>query len=85
MATAIQAATGDDLGYEPKKAGHELERKEARPMKNTNSPGFSFTTLLSPAALRIELLGAVILVLLAGRMLPGFATVLRQFSQFFFP
>lgn len=54
-------------------------------MKNTNSLGFSFTTLLSPAALRIELLGAVILVLLAGRMLPGFATVLRQFSQFFFP
>ena len=93
MATAIQAATGDDLGYEQKKAGHELEKKETRPptlrkggvvmMKNTNSHGFSF--LLSPAALRVELLGAVALVLVAGRLLPGFATVLRQFSTFFFP
>jgi hypothetical protein len=78
MATAIRAATGEDLG-------HELERKEARPMKNTHSSGFSLTTLLSPAALRIELLGAVTLVLVAGRLLPGVATVLRQFSQFFFP
>ncbi len=49
------------------------------------SHGFSFATLLSPAALRIELLGAVILVLVAGRLLPGFAEVLRQFSRFFFP
>ena len=90
MATAIQAATGNDVG-------HELEKKEPRPpmsrkggvvmMKNTdtNSHGFSFTTLLSPAALRVELLGVVALVLVAGRMLPGFAKLLRQFSMFLFP
>ncbi|MFL6261846.1 MAG: hypothetical protein ACJ76Y_19280 [Thermoanaerobaculia bacterium] len=52
--------------------------------QNSHSQGLSFTVLLSPAALRIELLGIVALVLLLGRLLPDFGRLLLQFSQFLF-
>jgi len=52
--------------------------------QNSHSQGLRFTALLSPAALRIELLGAVALVLVLGRILPDFGKLLLQFSQFLF-
>jgi hypothetical protein len=48
------------------------------------SEGFGFQDLLSPAALRIELLGAVALVLAAGRIFPEVGALLRQFSALLF-
>lgn len=49
-----------------------------------NSLSLRLTALLSPAALRIELLGAVALVLLLGRIVPDFGKLLQQFSQLLF-
>jgi len=43
-----------------------------------------FTSLLSPAALRIELLAVVSIVLFAGRSLPELGNLLLQYSQFLF-
>lgn len=74
-------------------AGRELQTRNSRPpiaeeggirkMKlNNHSQGL--TVLLSPAALRIELLGIVALVLVLGRMLPDFGKLLAQFSQLLF-
>jgi hypothetical protein len=76
-------------------AGSELHKGNPRPPiakeggiirmeQNSHSQGLRFTALLSPAALRIELLGAVALVLVLGRILPDFGKLLLQFSQFLF-
>jgi hypothetical protein len=74
------------------KAGQELQKKEPRPstpkeggiVTMEQNHGIRFTTLLSPAALRIELMGIVALVLILGRILPDFGKLLLQFSQFLF-
>jgi len=75
------------------KAGSERQKGNSRPPKakeggiikmRQNSHSLKLTSLLSPAALRIELLGAVALVLVLGRILPDFGKVLLQFSQFLF-
>ena len=75
------------------RAGDELQKKDSRPSKakeggfikmQQNSHSLRLTSLLSPAALRIELLGAVALVLILGRLLPDFGKLLLQFSQFLF-
>ena len=94
MAHAVRAVTGRQAGETGPVAGGELrKKKQSRPptskkggvvmMKNKNSHGL--TTLLSPVALRMELLGAVALVLVAGRILPGFGKLLRQFYMLLFP
>jgi hypothetical protein len=75
------------------KAGSELQKENSRPPKaekggiikmRQNSHNLRLASLLSPAALRIELLGAVALVLVLGRLLPDFGKVLQQFSQLLF-
>jgi hypothetical protein len=75
------------------KAGDQFQKENSRPPKakkggiirmRQNSHSLKLTSLLSPAALRIELLGAVALVLVLGRILPDFGKVLLQFSQFLF-
>jgi len=53
--------------------------------KQNHSQGFRFTALLSPAALRIELLGVVALVLILGRISPDFGKLILQFSQLLLP
>ncbi len=52
--------------------------------QNHQNHHLSFTSLLSPAALRIELLGVVALVLVLGRISPDFGKLLQQFSQLLF-
>jgi hypothetical protein len=77
------------------KAGRELQTERSRPSKpkeggigimeqNHQNHPLSFTALLSPAALRLELLGAVALVLVLGRISPDFGKLLQQFSQLLF-
>lgn len=52
--------------------------------QNIHSQGLRLNVLLSPAALRIELLGVVALVLVLGRISPDFGKLLQQFSQLLF-
>jgi hypothetical protein len=77
------------------KAGDELQKENSRPSnakeggsikmkQNSHSQGLRLTALLSPAALRLELLGAVALVLVLGRISPDFGKLLQQFSQLLF-
>jgi hypothetical protein len=75
------------------RAGRELQKGNSRPptakeggiiKMEQNSQGLRLNILLSPAALRIELLGIVALVLILGRILPDFGKLLLQFSQFLF-
>ncbi|HET9212047.1 MAG TPA: hypothetical protein VFR03_16710 [Thermoanaerobaculia bacterium] len=77
------------------KAVGELQTEKSRPSRpkeggietmeqNHQNPHLRLTDLFSPAALRIELLGAVALVLVLGRISPGFGKLLQQFSQLLF-
>jgi hypothetical protein len=77
------------------KAGRELQTEKSWPSKpkeggigtmeqNHQSPHLRLTALFSPAALRIELLGVVALVLVLGRISPDFGKLLQQFSQLLF-
>ena len=76
-------------------AGRELQTKKSRPSKpeeggigtmeqNHQNHHLRLTALFSPAALRIELLGVVALVLVLGRISPDFGKLLLQFSQLLF-
>jgi hypothetical protein len=75
------------------KASSELQKEHSRPPKaekggilkmRQNSYSLRLASLLSPAALRIELLGIVALVLVLGRISPDFGKLLQQFSQLLF-
>jgi hypothetical protein len=56
-----------------------VEREQAQHNQESR-----ISALFSPAALRIELLGIVTLVLILGRILPDFGKLLLQFSQLLF-
>src|SRR3954447_15458028 len=74
------------------KAGDELQKESSRPfkakeggiIKMQQNSGLRLSVLLSPVALRLELLGIVALVLVLGRILPDFGKLLQQFSQLLF-
>ena len=76
MGTAVRAVIGSRVGT-PEKGAVAMKQ-------NHLDPGLRFATLLSPAALRLELLGIVTVVLIAGRSLPAFGRLLLQYSQFLF-
>jgi hypothetical protein len=52
--------------------------------EQSHGQGFRIAALLSPAALRIELLGIVAFVLVLGRISLDFGRALQQFSQLLF-
>jgi hypothetical protein len=75
------------------RAGDQPQKEDSRSLKakeggfikmEQNSHTLKTPSLLSPAALRIELLGAVALVLILGRIVPDFGKLLQQFSQLLF-
>jgi hypothetical protein len=77
------------------KAGRELQTEKSRPSKsreggigtmeqNHQNHHLGLTALFSPVALRFELLGAVALLLVLGRISPDFGKLLLQFSQLLF-
>jgi hypothetical protein len=76
MSTAVRAVIGNRVDT-PEKG--DVAMKQSR-----SDLGLRFTSLLSPAALRMELLGIVLVVLLAGRSMPSLGKVLLQYSQFLF-
>lgn len=74
------------------KADKELQTEKSWPSKPKEggirtmeqNHHLRITSLFSPAALRIGLLGIVALVLILGRISPDFGKVLLQFSQLLF-
>lgn len=52
--------------------------------QNHQNHHLGLAALFSPVALRLELLGAVALVLALGRISPDFGKLLQQFSQLLF-
>jgi hypothetical protein len=83
MARAVSEGAGRIVGNElpprPKEGGIVMMKQYE------NNHGFRPAALLSPAALRIELLGIVTLVLILGRSLPEFGKLLLRFSAVLFP
>jgi hypothetical protein len=77
MTTAVQVVTSTEGSVSKK--GSDVMLKSSHEVQ-----GFGVADLLSPAALRIELLGAVALVLAAGRIFPEVGELLRQFSALLF-
>jgi len=65
--------------YGQTKGGDLVEREQAQHNRESR-----VSALFSPAALRIELLGIVALVLILGRISPDFGKLLLQFSRTFF-
>jgi hypothetical protein len=80
----ISLKAGDDLQKETSWPSKAKEGGIIKMQQNSHSQGLRLNVLLSPAALRIELLGVVALVLLLGRISPDFGKLLRQFSQLLF-
>ena len=74
MSTAVRAVIGNRV---------DTPEKGDVAMKQSRSD-LGLANLLSPAALRIELLAIVTVVLLAGRSLPSLGRLLLQYSQFLF-
>jgi hypothetical protein len=77
MGTAVHAVTGRD-------AGKELFKKESGAAMTNKTQGHSLNILLSPTALRVQLIGLVVLALVAGRLFPEFGRLLQQFSALLF-
>jgi hypothetical protein len=83
---AVKAATSRDAGKVQSESRPPTQGKGDVVMMNHNhtSRGFSFSAMLSPVALRLELCGLVALVLALGRIVPEFGKRLRQFSSLLF-
>jgi hypothetical protein len=74
---AVHAVTGNEAD---KKLFNE--KSGATMTKTREHNGFS--VLLTPAALRVQLSGLVVLALVAGRLFPDFGRLLQQFSALLF-
>jgi hypothetical protein len=77
MGTAVHAVPGNETG---KKLFNE--KSGATMTKTREHNGFS--VLMTPAALRVQLSGLVVLALVAGRLFPDFGRLLQQFSALLF-
>ncbi|HEV7508638.1 MAG TPA: hypothetical protein VGS07_27410 [Thermoanaerobaculia bacterium] len=94
MATAVRAVTGNQTGpigsgtgeklRKKKKTGPPTLKKGGVVMMRHNHQRHEFS-LLSPLALRLELIAAVAIVLIFGRSMPEFGSVLRRVSELFLP
>jgi hypothetical protein len=94
MSTAVRAVTGDQTGPIGSGTGEELRKKKTGPptlkkggvvmMRPDHDAKHEFS-LLSPLALRLELIAAVAIVLVLGRSMPEFGSVLRRVSELFLP
>ena len=98
MATAVRAITGKQVGSIGPATGeksHTKKKKTGPPtsskkggvdiMRHTQRNSHHQYSLLSPLALRLELIAAVAIVLIFGRSMPEFGSVLRQVSKLFSP
>ena len=84
MPTALPTATAKEAKLNSSRPPTAQKGGVLMMKPNHQSPGFSFSTLLSPAALQIELPAVVVLVLIAGRVSPEFGKLLHQFSTLLF-
>lgn len=96
MATAVRAVTGNQTGPIEPVTGEELRKKKNTRPPTSKKGGVVMTrhnhqnrrhafSLLSPLALRLELIAAVAIVLIFGRSMPEFGSVLRRVSELFLP
>ena len=86
MGMAVQAANGREAGSGLRPTTHQKGGVTMikQQIHHDHPKGGGFAALLSPAALRIELVGLVTVTLIAGRLLPDFGRLLRQFSELLF-